>query len=111
MYNDEGVFKQGLLGWLEEGERVEADRGYQGSDPLHAKTPGSVNENYNKKAMQQRVRTRQETVNKRLRQWNILKARYRHDIVDHQDVFASIVVLTQLSIDSGERLFDVEYDD
>ena len=110
-YNDNTVFQKGLLGWLEDGKRVETDMGYIGSEPMFVKYPGTVNEHFDKKAMQQRVRSRQETVNKRLKQWNILKAAYRHNLMDHQDVFAAIAVLTQLSIENRERLFDVEYED
>ncbi len=36
---------------------------------------------------------------------------YRHDLVDHRDVFGAIVVLTQLAIQNGEPLFPVEYND
>ena len=57
------------------------------------------------------VRQRQETVNKRLKQWSILVQVYRHDIVDHRDVFAAILVITQLAISNGEPLFSVEYND
>ena len=40
------------------------------------------------------VRQRQETVNKRLKQLNILVQVYGHDIVDHCDVFAAILGIT-----------------
>jgi hypothetical protein len=54
------------------------------------------------------VRRRQETVNKRFKQWGILVPTYRHDIVDHRDAFAAICVITQLVIRNGELLFEVE---
>jgi len=111
LYNDESIFHKGLVGWLEEGELVETDRGYRGSSPQYIKCPGTVNTHADKKEMQQRVRCRQETVNKRMKQWNILKAAYRHDVDDHQHVFAAVAILTQLAIENGEPLFDVEYDD
>ena len=57
------------------------------------------------------VRMRQETVHKRLKQWSILRQTYRHDLVDHRDVFAAIVVITQIAITNGEPLFAVEYND
>ncbi len=48
-------------------------------------------------------------MNKRFKQWGILVQTYRHDIVDHRDVFAAICVITQLAIRNGEPLFEVEY--
>ena len=36
---------------------------------------------------------------------------YRHDIMEHGNVFRAIAVVTQISIDEGERLFEVEYSD
>ncbi len=36
---------------------------------------------------------------------------YRHDIMEHGNVFRAITVVTQISIDEGERLFEVEYSD
>lgn len=72
VYNDDMVFNKGLAGMLEEGERVETDRGYRGSSPQYVKCPGTVTADPDKAEMQQRVRSRQETCNKRLKQWNIL---------------------------------------
>ena len=61
-------------------------------------------------AMKQRVRNRQETVNKRFKNWAILAVPYRHKLLDHQSVFCAIVALTQLSF-TENPLFQVDYDD
>ena len=61
--------------------------------------------------MQSRVRSRQETVNKRFKQWEILVQVYRHDITMHGYVFRAIAVITQLAIENGEPLFPVDYND
>jgi hypothetical protein len=61
--------------------------------------------------MQQRVRAHHETVNKRFKQWSCLLSRFRHDIGKHGDVFRCVAVLTQLAIENGEPLFEVEYND
>ena len=50
-------------------------------------------------------------MNGRLKNWEVLKSMYRHDIMEHGNVFRSIAVVTQISIDEGERLFKVEYSD
>lgn len=110
IYNDEMVFKMGVLGMLEEGERVETDRGYRGISPGYVKCPGMFSEPASAE-MKQKVRSRHETGNKRLKQWKILRDRYRHDICEHQTVFGAIVALTQISIENGEPLFPVEYND
>ena len=61
--------------------------------------------------MQTRVRSRQETVNKRFKNWGILKQVFRDNIPKHGDAFCVIAVLTQLSIEDGEPLFDCGYRD
>jgi hypothetical protein len=61
--------------------------------------------------MAKRVRARHETVNKRFKQWAILEQPFRHDVINHRDVFSAVVVITQLAIENGEPLFDVHYDD
>ena len=57
------------------------------------------------------VRRRQETVNRRFKQWSILKQVFRHELSMHGRVFAAIVVISQLAIQNGEPLFQVEYSD
>ena len=57
--------------------------------------------------MQQRVRTRQEMVNERLKNWAILVTPFRHDFQLHQTVFAAVIALLQLSLEYNP-LFSVE---
>ena len=61
--------------------------------------------------MQARVRSRQETVNKRFKDWGILRQVYRHDIPSHGVVFRAVAVVTQLSISNGKYLFQCGYHD
>ena len=110
IWNDGSIFKDGLVNYLEPGERVETDRGYQGSAPTHVKCPGNMTSDPNTAGMQQRVRSRQETVNELFKNWAILSTPYRHDLLEHQTVFGAIVVLTQLSFASNP-LFSVVYND
>ena len=97
--------------WLDPYERVEADDGYSAEAPLRVKCAVSMAEEVERQAMAQRVRARQETVNKRFKQWGILNQVFRHDLIHHRDVFAAICVITQLAIENGEALFEVHYDD
>jgi hypothetical protein len=107
------IFRSAIVHFLEDGERVEADDGYIGEAPKYVKCPNSFTNPDDKKKMQQRVRSRHETVNKRLKQWGCLKDRFRHDVAHkHSSCFRAVAVLTQLAIEFGEPLFDVgEYSD
>jgi hypothetical protein len=113
LWNDIKIFRDALLSMLSPNERVEADDGYVGEAPRYVKCPKSFTNPPETEAMQQRVRNRQETVNKRFKQWGVLKQVYRQkdNIASHGDCFAAIAVITQASINTGDRLFDVRYRD
>lgn len=108
-WNDNMIFQNALMHHLEDGERVETDMGYRGSFPTVSCPP--FFDNPDTEDMAKRVRLRHETCNRRFKMWNILKAPFRHDILDHQAVFSAIACITQLSFESGEPLFPVDYDD
>ena len=61
--------------------------------------------------MQGRVRSRHETINGRFKVWGILREEYRHDIERHGEVFRAVAIITQLAIDDGSPLFQVNYQD
>ena len=61
--------------------------------------------------MQARVRAQHETLNGCLKNWGILSQVYQHDIMRHGKVFRACAVVTQLTIENGEPLFEVEYED
>ena len=66
MWNDIQIFRNSLISHLKNGERVEADDGYVGEAPEFVKCPASFTNPKETLYMQQRVRNRQETVNKRM---------------------------------------------
>lgn len=84
---------------VDDDERAMADKAY--SDPLFI-TPNIRNSNRHKLIM-----SRHETVNKRLRQFLILKTEFRHDRRKHPMVFRAVANLTQLMMQNGEPLFNV----
>lgn len=92
-FNDITIFRSSLLSFLDEDERVEADDGYIGEAPLHIKCPKSFANPEETEYMQQRVRSRQETINKRLKDWNVLQVPYRHEPEDHGWVFRACAVI------------------
>ncbi len=73
--------------------------------------PGCVTVPEEKKKMMSRVRSRQEAVNKCLKDWSILRQTYCQNISDHCDVFGAICGITQLAINNRECLLEVEYED
>ncbi len=93
-YPDIKFFCSGLAHWLEEYERVEADDGYIDKAPQKVKCPGYALNPTKTQAMQNRARSRHESLNGRLKNWKILKSMYRHDIMEHGNVFQAIALIT-----------------
>jgi hypothetical protein len=106
-YTDITNFNKVLRNFLEPGERVEADEGYLGH-PDKIKCPGNDANPAENRAMQGRVRAHHETLNGRLKNWGVLSQVFRHHIMMNGDVFRACVVVTQLTIQDGEPLFEVE---
>jgi hypothetical protein len=104
------IFNAVLTNFLEWYERVEANDGYHGH-PNKVKCPLNDIAPAEKLAMQARVRARHKTINGCLKNWGILSQVFRHDIHCHGEVFRACAVLTQLTIEQGEPLFSVEYED
>jgi hypothetical protein len=92
------------------GEQVKADKVYIGH-PDKIKCPQNVGNPAEKWPMQGRVRVRYKTLNRQLKNWGILSQVYLHDIMWHSNVFQVCAVVTQLTIENGEPLFEVEYKD
>ena len=106
LYNDWTIFNQfGLKDALDLNERVEADDGYRGGDPEYCKTPSGVFHDCERRAARRRVMGRQETVNRKFKEWQILNNVFRHDIKKHSMVFRAIIVITQVRINNGEKLY------
>jgi hypothetical protein len=106
-YTDIKIFNKVLRNSLEPGERVGADEGYRGH-PDKIKCPGNDVNPAENRAMQGRVRARHEMLNGRLKTWGILSQVFRHHITMHGNVFQACAVVTQLTIENGEPLFEVE---
>lgn len=112
IWPDISIFRNSMLSQLEEGERVVADRGYFGECPQYCKCPGHITSDEDTAAMEGAVRNRTETINKRFKQWGIMKQCFRKRSVDkHGKAFRAVAVMTQLAIENGEPLFQLEYVD
>ena len=110
-YNDITIFRNCLLHCLGPSERVVADKGYVGEAPRFVKCPNSKTLRRDHRRMMHLVSGRHETINNRFKFWGILKQVYRHNIIRHGSVVRAIGVITQLGINNGERLYNVEYND
>ncbi len=110
-YPDIKIFHNGLAHWSDEHERVEADDGYIGKAPRKVKCPGCTSNPTKNQEMQNRARSRHESLNGWLKNWEILKSMYRHVIMENGNVFRAIAVITQISINTGKQLFEVDYSD
>ena len=113
LYSNYKIFMEcGLKDMLEDKERVEADNGYVGASPKFVKTRSTAWHPQSAADTRNTVMARQETAFNRLKKFSALNQIFRHKIEKHQDVFMAVVVLVQLSIDYGERLFEIdEYND
>ena len=63
IWNDNMIFQDEFVHFVEAGERCEMDDGYRGSAPLYAKCPGVIeaNPDPDKAEMQQRVRNHRDS--------------------------------------------------
>jgi hypothetical protein len=109
-YTDIKIFNKVLRIFLEPGERVEADEGYRGHLD-NIKCPGNDANPAENWGTQGRARACHETLNGRLKNWGILSQVFRHHIMTHGDVFRACAVVTQLTVENGEPLFEVECED
>ena len=93
---------------LEEYKVLEADDGYIGEHPHRIRCPGGMFTNPERLEVMKRVRNRQETANKRLKNWGILSQKFRSCLYLHGDAFRAVAVVTQVTLEQqGEGLFEV----
>ena len=103
--HDLTIFREELLKLLDKDEMVETDAGYRGEAEFIRNKHDFENDQEDKEKSE--LRARQETVNRRFKQWGILQERFRNDKQKHQMAFYAIATLTQMDIDKGNVLFSV----
>ena len=103
--SDLGLARQEIVDEISAGEMVLADDGYK--DANYFVYPQAYPEiSREHKA----VMARHETVNGRIKNFEVCKRSYRHNLSKHHLCFFAVVNLVQLSIDSGETLYNVDVD-
>lgn len=104
---DINIFRGWLKRHLAVGECVEADQGYRGDPQVHC--PLDHCDHLFQWESKFDVRARHETVNRRIKDFHVMKNQFRHDIEKHVHCFNAVAVITQLNIQSFEPLYQVEY--
>ena len=103
---DVKIFRFSLKTFLDPNERVEADDGYLGEQPMTCKCPGGLASKCDEEAsLRNRLRARHETINARLKNFGVLKQVFRNPTEQHGMFFRAVAVLTQLMLENGEPLF------
>ena len=105
-YPDLKIAREGIIHFLEEGEVLIADGGYKGEEKIwhkgHKKSSARI---------EGVARVGHETVNGRLKNFNILEQRFRHDLSFHGRCFYAVANLVQLDLIHEQPLFKVEYNE
>lgn len=96
------IYKNGLKELLKENEKVISDGGYQDRSCVR-----KVHCTSQELKTHKRIRARHETSNRRLRHFNILRHRFRHQPHKHGMVFRAIINIVQLEMTLERPLFEV----
>ena len=105
-FPDLEIFQLSLAETLPAGELVETDEGYSGD---HVRKPSDYEGRLEWRRMKKNAMARHETLNGRLKQFNILKARYRGDRNKHFLIVNACACIIQSEIMERRAVFNVEY--
>lgn len=106
-WRDDIIFQRGGLNdELMEGEMVHADAVYRHRP--RCSTPYNQLFKYERE-LAHLIRTRHETVNKRLKDYGALRCQFRHPLHKHGRVFRAAASVIQIELQSDSPLFHVEY--
>ena len=103
---DSDVFKFGTLRELEDGEMCEGDTHYKRNLKDRFITWPSGSE---RARMAAKVEARHETVNRRFRDFAMMRNRWTHGRELFTSTFHAVAVIVQLHLENGEPLFQVKY--
>ena len=108
--NDGTMFIEGLSTLLHDEEAVEVDKGYKGDRKMKLPDMGMTSK---ERKMKSNARSQHETVNGRLKIFNVLTTHFRHMkpnregmMQKHGSCFNAVAVITQLKFANGETTFE-----
>ena len=93
-WTDLKISQDAVLEVLDDGEKVLADGGYRGDHRIL--TPNGLNNAISR--IRCLMRARHETVNSRLKSFNVLSHRYRHNLSKHPLCFHAVANLVQVQL-------------
>jgi len=99
-WSDLKIAREHFVHFLEPNEKALADKGYP--DSSFFILPTQQNQERHELIM-----SRHETINKRIKQFNVLTVPFRHDLSKHKICTHSVINVTQLVIENEEPLFSV----
>lgn len=102
LYPDLSLARETYIHSVRRGERTMADKGYK--DDAYFILPNDEN-----KTLHKLIMSRHETVNKRLKQFNILKHDFRHEKSKHPMVFHAVANVTQHILQNEQPLFSINF--
>jgi len=86
------------------GKKAIADKGYRGEpDTIAFK---NENDSDALRKFKERVQTRHETVNAKIKSYRCFVEPFRHGVKKHKKVFEACCVLVQYELENGHPLFD-----
>ena len=97
----------GIQSKVPAGKKVIADRGYKDYNPTGILSTPSDRDPDPLKKFKNRALSRHESLNSRLKRFDILKHTFRHEKEKHGAVFRAVCVIVQYEMDLGDPLFDV----
>lgn len=100
LYSDLRLAREAFVLNLKKNEKAMADKGYKDASCFILPTPLN-------KSQHSVIMARHETVNKRLKQFEILNQRFRHQLEKHPMIVQAVVNITQLMLQNGHPLFSV----
>lgn len=101
LYPDLKLAREAFVPSLTTGERAMADKGYK--DATHFILP--IPQNTTRHGL---IMSRHETINRRLKQFQILSQVYRHSLKKHPMLVSAVANVTQLMLQNGHPLFSVK---
>jgi hypothetical protein len=103
-WNDIKIFRNKTKWKLKDAEWALGDLGYKGDRKILTKLDAI---NHQHSYAMGCARDRHETVNRRLRNWEALKAEFRHNRWKHHLVFRAVIVIEQIKFENGSPPFQV----
>lgn len=101
LFPDLLLARQSYVYYVCAGERTMADKGYK--DDAFFILPNQENA-----SLHEHIMSRHETVNKRMKEFQVLKQAFRHDLAKHPMCFHAVANITQIKFENGEPLYNVK---